>query len=78
MNEAVHHMMQLFHEAASCGDDLENPKPLFTTASESCSTRGKIAADQCCYSGLNNYLYYFGGFLVISIVYENPKPYSNY
>ena len=28
--------------------------------------------------GLNNYLYYFGGFLVIFIVYYTPRPYSIY
>ena len=28
--------------------------------------------------GLNNYLYYFGGFLIIIIVYWAPKPFSNY
>ena len=28
--------------------------------------------------GFNNYLYYFGGFLSVSIVYWAPKPYSNY
>ena len=28
------------------------------------------------YRGLNNYQYYFGGFLIISIVQWAPKPYS--
>ena len=30
------------------------------------------------YRGLNNYLYYFKGFLTINVVQSAPKPYSNY
>ena len=30
------------------------------------------------YRGLNNYQYYFGEFLIISLVSFAPKPYSNY
>ena len=37
-----------------------------------------VLAASAYYRGLNNYLYYFGGFLIMIIVYWAPKPYSNY